>query len=57
MTLLKIDAPELGEEPELLLWVKQTDLLLEWFMVTMPRALIASDVSDPTPFKTVYFIY
>lgn len=56
VTLLKIDAPTLGEELELLLGVKRTELLLEQFLVRMLTALTISDVLDPTPFKTVYSI-
>lgn len=56
MTLLKIDAPKLGEELELLLGVKQTELPLEQFLVRMLTALTISDILDPTPFKTVYSI-
>lgn len=56
MTLLKTDAPKLVEELELLLGVKQTELLLEQFLVRTLTALTISDVLDPTPFKTVYSI-
>lgn len=56
VTLLKIDAPKLGEELELLLGVKQTELPLEQFLVRMLTALTISDILDPTPFKTVYSI-
>lgn len=57
MTLLKIDAPKLGEELELLLGVKRTELLLEQFLVRMLTALTVLDILDPTLFKTVYSIF